>query len=72
MLSTTLFNLYIDQPLCKLWKPGFGCHINHVYIGVISDMDYITISRPVFMVNNICWILCNQFVCDNCITFNSN
>ena len=50
LLSTTLFNLYIDQPLCKLWKPGFGCHINHVYIGVLSYMDYITIGRPVFMV----------------------
>ena len=51
VLSTTLFNLFIDQPL---WKPGFGCHINHVYIGISSYMDYITISRPVFMVKNVC------------------
>ena len=49
VLSTTLFNLYIDKPLCKLWKPVFGCHINHVYIGVLSYMDYITISCPVFI-----------------------
>ena len=51
VLSTTVFNLFIDQPL---WKPGFGCHINHVYIGVVSYMDYITISRPVFMIKNVC------------------
>ena len=51
VLSITLFNLFIDQPL---WKPGFGCHINHVYIGVSSYMDYITISHPVFMIKIVC------------------
>ena len=32
VLSATLFSIYIDKLLLKLKEPGYGCHLNGIYI----------------------------------------
>ena len=72
VLSPILFNLYIDRLLFKTWKSGFGCHVNHVYIGVLSFVDDLTISCPK-SINGLNFMLdiCNRFACVDFISFKS-
>ena len=71
MLSSTLFNLYIDRLLVILKNSGLGCHINGTYMGALSYADDITLSCPSVLCLNKMMIICSDLDTKNFITFNA-
>ena len=35
VLSSILFNIYIDKLLLELQGSGYGCHINYIFVGAL-------------------------------------
>ena len=71
LLSSTLFNLYIDRLLVTLKNSGLGCHINGTYMGELSYADDITLSCPSVHGLNKIMNICSDFATNNFITFNA-
>jgi len=41
VLSPLLFNLYVDDLLCKLETSKLGCSVNDIYVGFVMYADDI-------------------------------
>jgi Reverse transcriptase (RNA-dependent DNA polymerase) len=39
VISCLLFNIYINELICRLEQSGYGCHMNGVYMGWILYGD---------------------------------
>ena len=46
MVSPLFFSIYIDEPLCKLKKSGFGCNIGRYYFGALGYADDVVLLCP--------------------------
>ena len=71
VLSPILFSLYIDRLLIRLPKSGVGCHMNNNYMGALSYADNITMACPSLYGLSIMLDICNNFVLENFIRFNT-
>ena len=71
VMSALLFTLYIDNLLFKLKDSGYGCHMNGVYMGVLSYADDITLLCPSIRGLNCMLNICSEYADNYDITFNS-
>ena len=71
VLSEILFTIYIDRLLILLRDSGVGCKINNCYTGAISYADEITLSCPSIRALNRMLDICNKFVAEHYLIFNS-
>ena len=46
VLSSILFNIYIDKLLLELNGSGYGCHINNTFVGALCYADDVTLLSP--------------------------
>ena len=71
VISCHLFNLYIDPLLVQLSNSGYGCHIAGVYAGALSYADDITLLCPSVWGLNEMLKICNKYILEKNIIFNS-
>ena len=61
VLSSILFNIYIDKLLLELKRSGYGCHINNIFVGVLCYADDVTLLSPSIRGLNAMISLCEVF-----------
>ena len=72
ILSTALFNLYLDELLIRLKLNGVGCHIGNQFAGALAYADDVILLSPSFTglqnMLDVCKIYSNEFS----LMFNEN
>ena len=63
--------MYIDNLLIKLKHSGYGCHVDNIFMGVLSYADDITLLSPSLHGLNRMLEICAKFADNFVITFNS-
>ena len=71
VISTVMFNLYLDNLLISLKQSGLCCHINRTYMGALGYADDITLTCPSLYGLNSMPAICNQFSKNNHVIFNT-
>ena len=71
VLSPCLFNVYIDDLLKELSKCGEGAKMSVIFLGCLAYADDITFASPTVKVLQRMLDICNDFVKDHALMFNS-
>ena len=70
VLSPLLFNLYIDDLICRLESNNLGCSINGIYLGcIVYADDILLMSTSVLTLQSILDI-CYQYGAMHNVMFN--
>ena len=60
VLSPVLFCVYIDGLLISLHRAGLGCHIGHMFVGVLAYADDLVLLAPTPMPCALCYSVVNS------------
>jgi len=71
VLSPILFCVYFDSLLTKLTNAGYGCHIGHMFSGVLAYADDDVLLAPSGAMRNML-LLCDDFANEFSVKFNAS
>ena len=72
VLSSLLFNVYLDEVILLLRKQGVGCHMNGMFVGAFCYADDVALLAPTGMTLNAMLDTCTRFDDSHNLLFNSS
>ena len=72
VLSPRLFNIYLDELLCRLKRSGMGCYYGNVYVGSLAYADDVVLLSPTLGSLKEMLNICEQYSTDFNILFNAS
>jgi hypothetical protein len=70
VLSPHLFNVHLDELLCRLKRSGVGCYIGHIFVGALAYADDIILLAPTRAALTKMLKICSQYSDEYCVNFN--
>ena len=72
VLSPRLFNIYLDELLCRLKRSGMGRYYGNVYVGFLAYADDVVLLSPTLGSLKEMLNICEQYSSDFNILFNAS
>ena len=72
VLSPVLFCVYIDGLLISLNRAGLGCHIGHMFVGVLAYADDLILLAPTPHAMRSMLQCCEQYAEEYDVLFNAD
>lgn len=71
VLSPVLFNVYVDELICRLHKSDLGCHIGDLYVGCLMYADDLILLSASIIELQAMLQICDVFALEFGISFNA-
>ena len=72
VLSPRLFNIYLDELLCRLKGSGMGCYYGKLYVGSLAYAEDVVLLIPTLGSLKEILNICEQYSADFNIIFNAS
>jgi len=71
IVSSFMFNIYVDKLLNRLSKSGYGCHVGNTFFGCIMYADDLILLSPLLCGLQYMIDICSDYATDSSLVFNA-